>query len=95
MCIRDRGRIVRVVRNDATVKVDGTFYEVPPDFIGARADLRFPVGRPDELILYQDDRPVGPVQPVDAAHNARFHAPPVSLSYADLARRRQDDGDRP
>jgi hypothetical protein len=90
------GRIVRVVRNDATVKVDGLFYELPPDCIGARADLRFPVGRPDELILYRDDRPVGPVKPVDAAHNARFHAPPVSLSYADLARRRSDaPGDQP
>ena len=85
------GRIVRVVRNDATVKVDGTFYELPPEYIGARADLRFPVGRPDELILYKDDRPVGPVKPVDPAHNARFHAPPVSLSYADLARRRQEE----
>lgn len=84
------GRLVRVVRNDATVKVDGLFYEVPPDFIGARADLRFPVGRPDQLVLYKDDQPVAPIKPVDPAHNARFHVPPVSLSYADLARRRQD-----
>jgi hypothetical protein len=74
------GRFVRVVRNDATVKVDGLLYELPPDFIGARADLRFPVGRPDDLILYRDELPVGPVKPIDAAHNARFHAPPVSHS---------------
>ena len=85
------GRITRVVRNDATVKVDSVFYEVPPDYIGARVDLRFPVGRPDELILYQDDHPVAPVQPVDAVDNGRFHAAPVALSYAELVRQRQQE----
>ena len=88
------GRITRVVRNDATVKVDGTFYEVPPDYIGARVDLRFPVGRPDELVLYRDDKPVGPIQPVDPGDNARFHARPVELNYAELVRRCQDEADR-
>lgn len=88
------GRLTRVVRNDATVKVDGTFYEVPPDFIGARVDLRFPVGRPQELILYRDDQPVGPIRPVDPVDNARFHAAPVELSYAELVRRRQDEEGR-
>jgi hypothetical protein len=83
------GRITRVVRQDATVKVGGVFYEVPPDYIGSRVDLRFPVGRPHELILYRDDRPVGPVRPVDPVDNARFHATPVELSYAELLGRRQ------
>jgi transposase InsO family protein len=88
------GRLTRVVRNDATVKVDGTFYEVPPDYIGARVDLRFPVGRPGELLLYRDDKPVGPVRPVDPVDNARFHAGPIELSYAELVRRRQHEEDR-
>ena len=89
------GRITRVVRNDATVKVDGIFYEVPPDYIRARVDLRFPVGRPQELVLYRDDKPVGPIQPVDPVDNARFHAGPVELNYAELVRRRQDEETRP
>ena len=84
-------RITRVVRNDATVKVDGIFYEVPPDYIGARVDLRFPVGRPLELALYRDDKPVGPIRPVDPVDNARFHAGPVELNYAELVRRRQNE----
>jgi transposase InsO family protein len=85
------GRITRVVRKDATVKVDSVFHEVPPEYIGARVDLRFPVGRPDELILYKDDKPVGPVRPVDPVDNARFHAGPVELNYADLVKRRQQE----
>jgi transposase InsO family protein len=83
------GRLTRCVRNDATVKVDGVFYEVPPEFIGARVDLRFPVGRPEELILYREDAPIGPIHPVDLAENARFHAQRVELSYADLLTRRE------
>jgi hypothetical protein len=85
------GRLTRVVRNDATVKVGGVFYEVPPDFIGARVDLRFPVGRPEELILYRDDQPITPIRPVDLADNARFHTQPVELSYAEIVRRRQEE----
>lgn len=85
------GRLTRVVRQDATVKVDGVFYELPPEFIGTRADLRFPIGRPDELILYKDDKPLGPVRPVDVVDNARFHAPPVETSYAEVLRRREEE----
>ena len=84
-------RMTRVVRQDATVKIDGAFYEVPPEYIGARVDLRFPVGRPQDIVLYRDDQPVGPVRPVDPADNARFHAPAVELSYAELVRRRQEE----
>jgi putative transposase len=89
------GRLTRCVRNDATVKVDGVFYEVAPEFIGARVELRFPVGRPEELILYRDDAPVGPIAPVDLAENARFHAQKVELSYAELLARREVEGKGP
>jgi transposase InsO family protein len=85
-------RLSRFVRNDATVKIGGVFYEVPPEFIGARVDLRFPIGRPDDLLLYKDDRPVGPVKPVDPVDNARFHAPTVEVSYAELLKNRSEEG---
>jgi transposase InsO family protein len=81
------GRITRVVRQDATVKIDRAFYEVPPEFISARVDIRFPVGRPDELVLYRDDQPVGPIRLVDPVENARFHAQDVSPVYTDLKRK--------
>lgn len=73
------GRIVRLVRNDATVSVNNQFYELPPEYIGARCDLRFPLGKPDQLYLYLDDKPVTKIKLVDQADNARFHAPRVRL----------------
>jgi len=85
------GRLVRFVRNDSTIKVGGLFYEVPPEFIGGRVDIRFPVGRPEEMVLYKNDEPLGPIRLVDAADNARFHALKVEPSYADLLRRRQEE----
>ena len=72
------GRITRVVRNDATVKVNNLFYEVPPEFIGARCDLRFPIASPEKLFLYRDDKQVTRIKQVDLAENARFHATRVS-----------------
>jgi transposase InsO family protein len=78
-------RITRLVRQDATVKIDSVFYEVPPDFIGARVDIRYPVADPRQLILYRDDHPVGPIRPVDLADNARFHARTVDTSYSQLS----------
>jgi transposase InsO family protein len=84
------GRLTRCVRNDATIKVDGIFYEVPPEFIGARVDVRFPVGRPEHLVLYRNDAPVGPIAPVDLVENGRFHAQKVELSYAELLARREE-----
>jgi len=83
-----------VVRQDATVKIDGLFYEVPPEFIGLRVELRFPVARPDQLVLYRDDKPVTPIRPVDLVDNARFHPQSVELNYAELLRKRQNDQDR-
>ncbi|MFC1573220.1 DDE-type integrase/transposase/recombinase, partial [Candidatus Eisenbacteria bacterium] len=88
------GRLMRYVRNDATVKVGGIFYEVPPEFIGARVNLRFPVGRPDHLFLYRDDAPVGAIAPVDLVENARFHAQKVELSYAELLARREEENSK-
>lgn len=73
------GRITRLVRNDATVSVDNRFYEVPPQYIGSRCDLRFPIGKPEELFLYQDDKPQLRIKPVDLVDNARFHAPRLTV----------------
>ena len=85
------GRITRVVRGDSTVKIDGSFYEVPPECIGGRVEIRFPIARPDDLVLYRDDKPLCAIRPVDVVDNARFHAQPVELSYAELVRRRQEE----
>lgn len=80
-------RITRVVRSDATCKIDGDFYELPPRFIGARVDIRYPLADPGTLVLYENDAPVTTVRPVDVVDNARFHAQKIDTSYTVISGR--------
>jgi len=84
------GRITRLVRNDATVKIDSTFYEVPPEFIGHRVDIRFPIASPEHLILYREEKPLTALKVVDAVENARFHAQKIEIAYS-VDRDRKDE----
>ncbi len=86
-------RITRLVRKDSTVKIESTFYEVPPELVGARVDIRYPIADPKTLILYRDDKPVGPLRVVDLADNARFHAPTLDTSYSEFTERPASDPD--
>lgn len=48
--------IKRKVKNDATVSVHGILYEVPPSFIGKKIEIRYPSDKPEELMLYENDK---------------------------------------
>ena len=60
----------RRVRNDATVSIRRSLWEVPPRYIGRRIEIRHPEGRPRELFLFEDSEPVIRLVRVDAAKNA-------------------------
>lgn len=61
-------RIQRKVRGDATVSVDKISYDVPPQFIGQRVELRFTPDRPHEFsLLFNDKRYT--VRPTDRHEN--------------------------
>lgn len=49
-------RIERKVRNDASISIDGASYDVPPQFIGMKVDVRYLPGHMDEAyILFQNE----------------------------------------
>ena len=60
----------RRVRNDCTVSIARRLWEVPPQYIARRIEIRHPEGRPTELFLFEDDQPVARLHRVDAAQNA-------------------------
>ena len=60
----------RTVRNDSTVSIARRLWEVPPLYMGRRIEIRHPEGRPLELFLFEDSRPVIRLVRVDAAKNA-------------------------
>jgi transposase InsO family protein len=62
----------RKVKNDATISVNATLFEVPAKYIGATIELRHPTGQPLELWLYEQQQPVIKIHPVDPGFNSNL-----------------------
>ncbi|MGK5088292.1 DDE-type integrase/transposase/recombinase [Bdellovibrionota bacterium FG-2] len=71
----------RTVNRDATLSLHGVCYEVPPQYIGQRVEIRFPQDRPNELYLYDNDVRMCRIQPVDPRFNGKqFYKPSPRIS---------------
>lgn len=62
--------IKRRVKNDATISFKANLYEVPPAFIGKIIELRYPSDKPEDLAIYENDKPVVKVKKVNPQQNA-------------------------
>lgn len=78
-------RITRKVNKDATLSIDGVYYDAPMQFIGCKVDIRY---LPDDMstafILYDKER--YPLIPTDKNANcyAKRQNAPASLDYSKL-----------
>ena len=77
----------RHVKNDSTVSIGGVLYECPTEFIGKKIEIRHPSGKPDDLTIYLQDKPVAKLRNLNIHENAnpphlgiRFHSPPEEQS---------------
>ena len=68
-------RVERKVKNDATISVLGTIYEVPARFIGLSIEIRHSHETPSELYLYEKEARVCRVLPVDTRANGKLYRP--------------------
>lgn len=87
----------RRVNNDATISVQGHYFEVSPALIGQRVQVRFEPGKLDEVWIYVKDQPAGTGRPVNDADNAiikRQHSEEEisrpSLSFREARTRKED-----
>jgi transposase InsO family protein len=62
--------IERKVKNDSTVSINGSLYEAPPKFIGKKIEIRYPIDKPDQLHLYENNHPVSRLKKVNPIENA-------------------------
>jgi transposase InsO family protein len=74
----------RTVGRDATLSLHGVSYEVPPQYIGQRVEIRFPQDRPTEIYLYDNDVRMCRIQPVDSRYNGKQRYTP-SHRISDVA----------
>lgn len=77
--------IKRKVRRDATVRIDNIYYEVDMKYVGEMVDIRFPIDLPHLFYLFENDRFVEKLRPVDLIENA--NPPYMSTSYSKLLKK--------
>lgn len=61
----------RVVKKDATISLNGLSYEVPPEYIGCKIELRAPLDKPTQFSIFEYEQPMYSVKQVNLAENAQ------------------------
>lgn len=70
----------RTVAKDCTVSLHGNDYEVPPEYIGKRVELRFAQEHPNEVFLYDNGVRIQKVHLVDSRLNGKLYQPTPRIS---------------
>ena len=74
--------IKRFVKQDCTVSINGKLYEAPGKYIGLQVELRYPSSSPQDIYIFEQDKPVYKLKTLNLQENA--NQPFVSLSYSNL-----------
>jgi putative transposase len=67
---------IRKVNKDATISFNKVIYEVPPSYIGASVLIKWPLDQPNEVYLYEGERRIQLLTPVDTRFNGKYRPTP-------------------
>jgi putative transposase len=70
----------RLVNKDCTISMNSITYEVPPQFIGKRVELKFSQDHPSDIFLYDNGVRITRIRPVDSRHNGKTYQPTPRIS---------------
>lgn len=70
----------RRVKNDSTIQLEGRLWQVPPAYIGKTIEVRYPTDAPDEVHIFENNRPVCRLSLCNANENASLPALGVRFS---------------
>lgn len=76
--------IQRSVGKDSTVSVGTIIYEVPPEFIGQKVELKYLQDKPNEIFLYNNGHRITKITPVDSKFNGPTYKPSPRISNVAL-----------
>ncbi len=71
----------RKVKNDSTIQLENRIWQVPPRYIGSAVEVRYPTGCPNELYLFENEKPVCRLSLCNPNENAT--SPANSIRFAD------------
>lgn len=75
--------IRRKVKNDATISINKKLYEVPPEFISKKVSLSFPIDKPDQItLLNEEGKPLLQLKEVNLVENA--NKPYTGIHFKEL-----------
>ena len=78
-------RDYRKVKHDNTISVNSLLYEVPPQYIGQRVDIRFDE---NNVFIYEDGNSVGKASLVNFSDNAHVKREPA-VSFKDMVMKKE------
>jgi len=70
-------RLERKVKKDSTISLNGKIYETPAKYISEYIEIRFDSAKPEEIYLYENDRPVIKLKLVNIVENATSRHLPI------------------
>jgi putative transposase len=82
--------IYRKVKNDATVSIHSVLYQCPPEFIGKKIQIRHPSDNPQDLTIYQNDKPLVKIKKVNPHENANVPAWGISFTKKEQGGKNND-----
>jgi transposase InsO family protein len=82
--------IYRRVKNDATVSINSALYQCPPEFIGRKIQIRYPTDSPQDLTIYQNDKPSVKIEKVNPHENANVPAWGISFNFDKKEEKKHD-----
>jgi transposase InsO family protein len=71
---------LRTVNKDSTISLLANIFEVPPQFIGQKVELKYPQDRPNEVYLYKNEIRIQRIHLVDSQLNGRTYKPTPRIS---------------
>lgn len=78
-------RIKRKVKKDSTISLNSIDYEVPAKYISEYIEVRFDNSKPDEIYMYESDKAVLRLKPVNLVENASSRHLPIFSVIDSLA----------
>lgn len=82
-------KLRRKVKKDCTVSVNGKLYEAPSSYIDQEIDLRYSSSSPEELFIFEDDKPVHKLRTLDVHLNA--NPPHVNISFSSFLKKEDNN----
>lgn len=83
----------RSVGKDSTVSLNNVTFEVPPEFIGRRVELKFSQKIPGDIFLYDNGIRVTKIAPVNSQLNGQTYKPSPRISDIALHTANKNPGD--